>query len=616
MNSVQLIIFLIFVVGVGLFLLLVFHFWVTRPQPDRELIDTFKVRNEPYSQHQLHEATRGQFIELGYDRATHQSAILAENERCMNVLNLGPTGTGKTSYFVSSFLWRDIARSDNAVVVFDATRGLTSSVLAMAREFHRPVRVFPDAGFNPLGGAGSARERAAAFADLLAQTPEVSGGASDYYSQVEQLFVRVIVPLFEAAYREPMVLRELLELAASEDRRLRLLADAGICPEAAEYHLHFDDWSAPDWKRNLSGLITFLDRLTVGKRAFLYNQRTAVSLEEAIEGKELILIREGGERHSQDRTLGLLFMVALQRYAASRDVARSPHLISVYLDEAHIYFNPNFPTFIATSRQKRLALQLGFQNFAQFAPFTETVISNARTWLVHGGLTFEDATLVANNIGQRQYVDHSIQYPAATHQGAVAQPTRQDSLVYDYLIRPHEIQGMAGDALLALSVRDREVEAMRLLKKPHPLSLDLCAFEEPSVSVYAPPTIWDERDQLNAATTHQPDAGELRTTLGTGESSPVASDDAVASSSPTGEVGSEERPDTLIPFPTERRSRRALHRTKHESNPLVPSELETSTSPDPHTPQDRDGEVSEQVKQPVQTTNTDTPPTAPYAPDW
>jgi hypothetical protein len=469
----------------------------------RWLADRFKTRQRRRSRKELRALAQGESVVLGKNLQVwpRQDVILPATARCLNVLNMGPVGVGKTAFFLN-FIAQDMTRPEVALVIFDGQHDLTEAVRALAMQYQREVVIYPEVGFNPLAGPGGPQERAALFADLFGQVSEVgSEGTPLYYLQKAQSFIRRVIPLYERAYQQPMMVRELLELCVSEETRDRLLAAAAGSPEARDYGLVCRGWSRTDFEKNLAGLVNFLDRVSAGRNAHLYNQRFAPTLADCLEQKKVIVIREGGPAATQAHTTGLLYMVSLQEYAAHRTLTSSRHLVSLYMDEAHLYFNANFPTFIATARKRRVALHLGFQAFEQLAPFRQTITTNARTWVVHSGLLHADAQVVADNIGKRRFQTRS------WSSTSFFKESRQTiSHTWDHLVQPHEIRGLPADQALILTVEGRETAAHVLVRKPKLLDLTTTPYHEPNVPRYAPPTIWEtqERGQHLADTERLP----------------------------------------------------------------------------------------------------------------
>lgn len=464
------------------------------------LEDWFKVRYKRRSRKELRALALGNSVTLG--RVLHagwwwmkQPLIIPESARCYNALNIGPVGAGKTIFYLITYIAQDLSRPHVCVVVLDGQQAITEEVIALAAQYEREVVVYPDVGFNPLRGPGSPEANATRFGEVWAQVEAIpSTGPARYYAGRAQSFLRKVVPLYERAYQQPMILRELFELCLNETLRERLLADGAGTPEARAYLTLCGGWSKGEFDNSLSGLVNFLDRLLIERNAWLYNQRLAPTLLECIEQKKVVIIREGGAQDTPQHTTGLLYMTLLQAYTERRKVQPTSPLISVYMDEAHMYFNRNFPTFIATARKKRVALHLGFQSLKQLVPHGPVITTNCRTWILHGGLEYDDALVVANNIGQRNY-------RTRTWTTGGRQPRQTIGHRWDYLVPPHEIRGLGEKEALVLTVEGekREVAAHAFVEKPGLLRLATTPYVEPQVPTTAPPTIWEEREQQQAS---------------------------------------------------------------------------------------------------------------------
>lgn len=469
--------------------------WNPKSPEHRELVDETNTQRKALTASEMTLKTQGNFVFLGIDESIGQNYPLSEGERTTNFINVGPVRSGKSAFFLNMYE-QDIAKKGNTVVIFDPQEDTTPLIMALCQKYQRDFIIFPDVGFNPLDGPGGngrngAKMRARLFADLYGEVAEI--GTSDnarYFLNQAKLFITKVIPLFERAYGKRMILRELLFLCSSEDMRKKLLTKAGQCAEAAEYKtLIADNWEEEDYKKKLDDLVAFLERLMEGPQEELLNRRDALTLGDCINtpGK-VIIIRGGGARDSSKRELGLLFMVSLQKFIDLRpdvDSPSPPHFMSLYIDEAHYYLNREFRTCIATSRKKNIAIHLGFQSFEQLQPFLNTILTNARTWVVHGGLLEADAKIVAENVGERLFLSSS----HSQQVGGDASVTRTP--VYEHMIRSYQIRNLDKDHALVLSIEEREVSPPAIIKKfapPKQRSL----YQSPQTSAYPSPTIWEE----------------------------------------------------------------------------------------------------------------------------
>lgn len=472
--------------------------WMSKPRAFRELAKgEIKVKPRVYSKGELEGLKEGNFAIIGEDYHTRQMVVLPEHVRRANLLNIGPSGSGKTYYMLHTLIARDIAAKTNSVVIFDNQGDLIDTVIALCQKAGREYVVLPDAGFNPLGGEGSARDRAETFADLLAQSAETSSEAdSRYYIEQSQAFVRAMIPLFERAYSVPMMLQELVYLCKFAPLRERVRKDAGPCPEAEDYALYVATISPSKLDKVTSGLVATIQKLTVGSRIALHNVRDGASLEACLRQGKVVIIREGGTRHSKDRPLGLLYMLRLQHAILAREPfpANPGPFVSIYMDEAYRYFHQEFGEFINTCRKFNAALHLGFQTVEQLRPDINAILGGCGTWVIHGRLLAPDAEMVAENIGRRLFALKSIGQSASSGRGGMSQT---ETTGYDYLIPPHYIRYLPQDVLLLISLEEREAAAVRTIKKPSRSVLNTAHYHSPPVRPYPPATIWASQNKAS-----------------------------------------------------------------------------------------------------------------------
>lgn len=395
--------------------------------------------------------------------------ILPEVARFNNILNIAAVGTGKTRYMMRTFVLKDIQDGDNAVVIYDPQRDLTSEIVSLCQAYGREFVIFPDCGFNPLAGYGEASERAMLLADLYGQVAR-SGkeGGGIYYSELAQTFVQLVIPLFEAAYNVPMTMQELLLVTENAHFREKIVNEAPPGYEKQAYLGTFGSWKDDEFRKNLTGISIFIRRLTVKPPLNnLLNQRDAPMLGECIARKKVVIIRAGGYPNTIGASLGQLFQISLQSYIEHRNETGDPmHFMSLYMDEAPMYLNDNFHTLVATSRKRRVSLFLGFQTISQLHPYENVVMDNVRTWCIHGGLGYEECDFISKNIGEVPRIVYGTNTPKDINNGS---GSTSEQLLYMRQLRPEDIRRISQDKLLLLSTKPlhpREVDEYRILTKP------------------------------------------------------------------------------------------------------------------------------------------------------
>lgn len=501
MSYVMLLVYLLvfFFVLIPALIGIVYFSWKSPPAPIT-LADHFKVTPARFSRREVAQRKMGSSTMLGFDTSTKQEFILPEKTRYSGTLIVGGTGVGKNTYTVSSMLKDDISRKDSgAVIVFDGQRSrLTDETIALCKKYGRAYIVYPEARWNPLGGVGTAEERADAFCNVFAQvsgTPDSDAGK--FFLRQAQAFCRRVIPCFEAAYGRPMTLREMYLLATKEDVRKQMLADSSVCPEASAFRELHESWKEQNWLANTADLCGLIDSMLVGDRKHRYCDITAPSLEEHIDAGKVIIIREGSYKNTTDHVIGLLFMIRIQEYARMREEREDNPFISVYLDEAYQYFTDSYPSFVSQSRKKNIGQILLFQSFGHFEPYMTLLTTNFKTIIVMSGLLSEDATFVADTIGKRLYRHRS----TSKQEGRVS-GSETSTYSYSYLIEPHRIMELPEDEAILLTQKGRARDVPRHIKLVPPLDLSISTrYKDPISGRQAPPLIWDEIRRVLPPTT-------------------------------------------------------------------------------------------------------------------
>jgi hypothetical protein len=493
-----------FIIAVICVIVLVLVKMFEKPRLEPRLYDRTNTQPAKLSSTQISYRQQGQSVIFGTCKDTGQPVIQTEEERTMNTLFVGPNGVGKTSHLVSTAIMQDIEHGDNAVIIFEGknSKRLVGTIQALCSTYKRELKIFPDmGGYNPLGVGKDAAERASLFADMLSLAGQ-GGESNPYFLQQQQAFINAIVPLYEHAYHQRIIVEEMRKLCTSKEYREMLLEKGSPSREATNYKTDFGAYRVSDFGEKLSGLSAFISGFYIGGgiqgRAELYNTRNAESLSDAIDRKCVIIVREGGARGTSEHPLGILYLTELMRYARERTTR---HLVSLYLDELHFFLSPSYAQFLATSREARIAQYLGFQSFGQLEKFGKEIAldirTNCRTWIVHNGLKYEDCVIVSNEIGQRAH----IVYSQSKGVNSTSEGSQGARLEDKYLYTPYQVQSIDENDVLYLSIEGRHVAPTRLVRKPPRLRDDDYTYNPPKFSSYPPLTVW-EIEEMKA--TQQP----------------------------------------------------------------------------------------------------------------
>lgn len=76
---------------------------------------------------------------LCYDRDTLEPVVIPEEDRFLNMLVLGPTGTGKSSQVLLPLIYQDIMNPDCGVTVIDPKEDLAEDVYELSKDLDRKV---------------------------------------------------------------------------------------------------------------------------------------------------------------------------------------------------------------------------------------------------------------------------------------------------------------------------------------------------------------------------------------------------------------------------------------------------------------------------------------------
>lgn len=87
-------------------------------------------------------------ITLCYDRNTLQPVMIPEDDRFLNMLIMGPTGTGKSSQVILPMIYQDLINGSCGITVIDPKEDLAEAVYEVAKQFDRHVLYLDPADEN------------------------------------------------------------------------------------------------------------------------------------------------------------------------------------------------------------------------------------------------------------------------------------------------------------------------------------------------------------------------------------------------------------------------------------------------------------------------------------
>lgn len=451
----------------------------------------------------------------------HENTELAEYVRLSDIfthtLTVGKTGIGKTTYFINTYLLRFIAFCpESSVVIFDAMDGVIQDAIALCEKVGRKYVVLPDDGMNILNCSGNAHEVADKIGQVYMQNQGNIEGDGGHYHKVVKTWLLLTIPLFQEAYGRIPTLQELLSLASEKEPIAWMLEDAPQnCGARREYLREYRAVDFKDLRHDLHSLRLFIREVASGKFAHMLNQVHAPSLEQHINdpAHPVIILRVGDYQGSIKHTLGNLAVSMVSSFVMNRNMEASNHPCLFYIDEGGLMTSssstaPNtLSSMLQTARKKYCGFVLGLQTLEQVPEeYRSTFVNGCRTTIIHADAPHENAQYFADRIGNAEY---ELTYPSESREenGRIRSQISRERKI-DYIMSPDEIMNIGWDEVIVLKPHDGAKRTPLRLKKPKRLELSSSPYSEPHVPLYAPPTIWEEREyyETRSLSSKQPES--------------------------------------------------------------------------------------------------------------
>ena len=75
-------------------------------------------------------------IRLCFNRNTFKQVDIPEEDRFLNTLILGPTGTGKSSLILTPLIYQDLVNTNCGVTIIDPKEDLAEKIYELAKELN------------------------------------------------------------------------------------------------------------------------------------------------------------------------------------------------------------------------------------------------------------------------------------------------------------------------------------------------------------------------------------------------------------------------------------------------------------------------------------------------
>ena len=355
-------------------------------------------------------------IFLGTTRRGSQ-VYLPSKVRSTHMHVIGASGRGKSKFL--EHLIREDIRQGNGLCLIDPHGYLYEDLLPWieVRGFfdRRKITLLEPTlegwtfGFNPLDfGARSPDELTCSVDAMVKVCAQVWGGEDMTQTP---LLKRVLRSVFYALATKRLTLLEALALTNHEHAEVRRyltrdLADYVFADQWQKFNVlgfrEFEEQFGSTNNRLMEFLAAEIVRNIIGQQELVLDFRRAMD-----EGHIILvnLASRGRLSHDNARLLGALMTNDLFLKAQRRSAGSRPFYF--YIDECSLFVNEDIADILDQARKFGLHLVLAHQHLSQLRKASETVYSavmtNAQTKVVFGGLSAEDAEIMARAVFMGEY---------------------------------------------------------------------------------------------------------------------------------------------------------------------------------------------------------------------
>ena len=338
---------------------------------------------------------------LGTEIETGERFGLGASDFTRHAYILGSTGCGKTT-LIMRLIDKDIS-NEHSFVVVDLRGDLVAGVLGLcANRDIDPARVTlldlrekgPTFGFNALAGAGEPYIRALHVLDVLASESPSWG------VQLEETLRSALLLLSNTA--SPITkLGQVFFDPAFRDRCLQQITDEDLIGFWARFN-GFSKEKQQSWSLPVLNKVTSI--MAVPNLRRILGECDPIDLGELLgkPGQILLVSLAVDELQRSGRMFGSLVVSAIAREMLARvDVPekdRNP--VRLYVDEFENMASESFEGLIAEGRRFKLSLVLSHQTLAQLPTRLRSVIRNNVGLQILFQVGFEDAQIVARELGE------------------------------------------------------------------------------------------------------------------------------------------------------------------------------------------------------------------------
>lgn len=259
--------------------------------------------------------------------------------------------------------------------------------------------------------------------------------SSDEMPSFERICRAVFHFMLETSEALPNASR-LLEFDATALRDYAIRAvnnpSAGSTWRELRHIKRFDDWQAQTLSTK-NRLTRFVG--STGVRRFMGLRRSDVEIANVVEKQKIVLVNLGESKYLTRESAALFaaillrefFSVAMERANLQSRAGITPQPYSLYLDEFQEYINEDMAAMLDQVRKGGLHMVLAHQHFGHFwenPRLRKSVLINARIRAVFGGLDYEDASAIANEMCLEELNTRQVKKAYYSHYTVYEEETR------------------------------------------------------------------------------------------------------------------------------------------------------------------------------------------------
>ncbi len=357
-------------------------------------------------------------ISIGLNARGEPINITPEMRQSTHMHVIGGSGKGK-SKLLDWMIRKDIREGNGLCLIDwhgtlyqDLLRYCTHMDIGLHNDFREIILLNPSksdfvTGFNPFMNQG---------ADVSTQVGRRIDATIKPWgiTDTNQLptFEAVCRILYTFAVEQRETLQNAQHLLASKNTKLREYAVNVIRDAAAKARLEeFLEMSAKDLRQTMLSTQNRLGRFlgSSAVRRFMNLSLANINLMEIMDGKKILLVNLGDSDYL-DREAARVFAslllnefyeTARRRWQIANEVGRKPEHFSLYLDEFQEYITGDIGPMLDQVRKGGLHMVLAHQHLGHLADdpkLRKSIFTNARMRAVLGGLDYEDACVLANEM--------------------------------------------------------------------------------------------------------------------------------------------------------------------------------------------------------------------------